>query len=149
MRLLKGLLSGAPLNRDLGLLILRVGIGLSMLILHGWGKITGGPELWENVGGSMSNLGLNFAPKFWGFLAAFAESVGSVLLILGLFFRPAALMLTFTMLVAMVMHLSLPEDNPGSGWNAASHAMELMLVYLALFLMGSGKFALATKRGRA
>lgn len=142
MNFWRSLLATYPVNRDLGLLLLRVGIGVSMLALHGWGKISGGPEVWERVGGNMSHLGITAFPVVWGFLAAFSEFVGSILLILGLFFRPAALLLAFTMLVASLRHLSLPEGQPGSGWMGASHALELMTVYLALFLTGAGKLAL-------
>ena len=138
--MLKKLLSTAPVNRDLGLLALRLGIGLSMLLFHGWGKITGGPERWKGIGAHMANLGLDFAPTFWGFMAAFSESVGSALIILGLFFRPAALLLAFTMAVAMVRHLTLPEGADGAGWKGASHALEFFTVYLCLFLTGPGRY---------
>ena len=78
-----------------GLLLLRVGIGVS-IFFHGLPKITGGPETWTAIGGTMSNLGINFAPTFWGFMAAFAETIGGILFALGLFFRPAALLLIGT-----------------------------------------------------
>ena len=132
-------------NRDLGLLIVRLGIGLSLLVLHGWGKITGGADLWGKIGGSMGNLGIHFLPVFWGFMAALAESVGSALVILGLFFRPAAALLAFTMLVAAFHHLSLPAGAPGAGWNGASHALELLSVYLGLVLLGPGKYSVAPR----
>jgi putative oxidoreductase len=135
--------------RDLGLLILRLGIGIIMLTLHGWGKITGGPELWAKLGGGMQNLGIRFLPVFWGLLAALSESLGSVLLVLGLFFRPAAAALAFTMFVAALFHLNLPAGAPNAGWDGASHALELMTVYVALALLGPGKYSLAPrwKRG--
>src|SRR5690606_22626802 len=61
-----------------GWLILRVGIGIS-IFLHGFPKITGGTEMWTAIGSSMGIFGINFAPTFWGFLAAVAESVGGLL----------------------------------------------------------------------
>ena len=136
-----------PLHADVGLLIVRVGVGLSMMVLHGWGKIAGGPERWAGIGGSMANLGITFAPTFWGFMAAFSEFFASALLILGLFFRPAAAMLAFTMLVAALHHLSIPAGEPGSGWNGASHALELLVVYLALAFTGPGRYALIPRTG--
>ena len=78
---------------DLGLLVLRLSIGLSMILFHGWGKISGGPERWRRIGGAMENFGIDFLPMFWGFMAGFTEFFGSVLIILGLFFRPAAALL--------------------------------------------------------
>lgn len=143
---MNALTTAAPLNRDLGLLILRVGVGLSMLIFHGWDKITGGTEMWAKVGGGMGSLGLDFWPTFWGFLAAIAESGASVLLILGLFMRPAAGMLAFTMFVAVLVHLGMPPESPSAGWKGASHALELMVVYLALLFTGPGRFALGRPR---
>lgn len=126
---------------DLGLLVVRLGIGLSMALFHGWGKISS-PERWAGYGANMKMFGLDFFPEFWGFMAGFAEFGCSILIILGLFHRPATAMLAFTMLVASIYHLSLPEDNPNSGFSGASHALEMMTVYVALFLSGPGKFSL-------
>lgn len=128
---------------DLGLLILRIGIGLSMLLFHGWGKISAGPERWEGIGGQMANLGIDFLPVFWGFMAAFSEFFCSAFLVLGVFFRPAAFLLMGTMFVAAVRHLSLPAGEPGSGFSGASHALEFLTVYVALFLIGPGRYKLA------
>ena len=129
-------------HHHLGLFILRLGVGLSMLIFHGYGKITGGPGTWEAIGSNMAGLGIDFAPAFWGFLAALAESVGSLCIILGIFFRPACFVLAFTMLVAMTRHLGLPSDSPAAGWRGASHALELFVVYVGLLVAGSGRFRL-------
>lgn len=137
-----GLVVGRPIHRAVGLLVIRVGIGLSMALFHGYGKVTGGPELWEKIGGNMERFGLGFAPAFWGFMAAFSEFGASILLILGVFFRPATVLLAMTMLVAASRHLSLPEGEPGAGWKGASHAIEYLIVYVGLFFTGSGRFGL-------
>lgn len=131
--------------RDLGLLVMRLGIGVSMLAFHGWGKITAGPERWEKLGGEMAHFGIRFLPVFWGLMAALAESLGAVLIVLGFLFRPAAAVLGFTMLVAALRHLNLPADAPGAGWSGASHALELLAVCLGLVLTGPGKYALGPK----
>src|SRR5262245_55009624 len=121
--MLRGLVSAKAIHLDLGLLIVRVIVGTSVLLVHGWGKLSGGPERWASTGGAMENLGISFLPVMWGFLAACSESIGSVLLALGILVRPAAVALATTMLVAITRHLSLPAGEPGSGWNAASHAL--------------------------
>ena len=135
---------------DLGLLIIRIVIGFSMAAFHGWGKISN-PERWAAIGGNMEMVGIGFLPAFWGFMAGFAEFVCSILVIFGVFFRPATTLLTLTMLLAMLRHLSLPADDPGSGLNGASHAMELCAIYIALWFTGPGKYSLmpGTMRDRS
>ena len=134
---------------DLGLLILRIGIGLNMLVFHGWGKITAGPERWQKVGGAMGNLGIHFLPVFWGFMAALSESVAAALIILGLFHRPAALLAAFTMAVAAIVHLKMPPEAPNAGWDGASAALVYLTAFIALAILGPGKYSLAPrwKRG--
>lgn len=125
---------------DTGLLLLRIGFGSIMAILHGYGKLTGGPETWERLGGQMQNFGIGFFPVFWGFLAMISEFFCSILVVLGLLFRPAVLMLAMTMIVAAVRHLSLPPDASGAGFKGASHALEFLAVYLTLYFTGPGRF---------
>lgn len=131
--------AASPGRTDLALLVIRLGIGMSMLLFHGYGKISGGPERWTAIGSSMENLGITFLPVMWGLFAALAESAGSLLLALGVWFRPAAALLGITMIVAVTRHLSLPAEEPASGWQGASHALELLSVYVALFVSGSGR----------
>lgn len=121
--------------RDVGLLIMRVGIGISFMV-HGKGKLFD-PAMWPKVGGAMANLGITFAPAFWGFMAAFAEFGGGLLLVLGLCFRPAAAMMAFTMLVATITHLRM-----GDGFGDYSHAMELGIFFLGMILVGPGRLSL-------
>jgi putative oxidoreductase len=109
------------------------------VIIHGGPKIMGGPARWEKLGGAMGNLGVDFAPVFWGFMAAFSEFGGGILLGLGLLYRPASLFLMFTMFVAAVTHLS-----GGDGWGKASHAIEMCILFLGAFFIGPGKYSLDT-----
>jgi putative oxidoreductase len=125
--------------RDHGLLALRVGMGL-MFVGHGWPKLAGGPEKWAKIGGAMSNLGIDFAPAFWGFMAGFAECGGGILLVLGLLTRPAAALLVCTMVVAAIRHVAA-----GDGFGGWSHATEAGITFASLFLMGPGKFSLDFK----
>ena len=122
--------------RDIGLLILRIGIGV-MFIMHGLPKLTGGPEKWEMLGGTMKSLGVGFAPTIWGFMAVLSECAGGLLLVLGFFTRPACFFLLATMIVAMSMHIS-----KGDPFVAYSHAMEAGILFLSLIFIGPGKYSL-------
>ncbi|MBI3088314.1 MAG: DoxX family protein [Candidatus Omnitrophica bacterium] len=122
--------------RDVGLLILRVGLG-AMFLFHGWPKVSGGPERWAQVGGAVANVGITFAPAFWGFLAALSEFGGGLCLIAGFCTRLAALFMAGTMTVAATMHLCR-----GDGLAVASHAIEAGIVFLSLILIGPGRYSL-------
>ncbi len=45
-------------HRDVGLLVLRVGMGV-MFMLHGFPKLMGGPELWTRIGGATAAVGMD------------------------------------------------------------------------------------------
>ncbi len=125
--------------RDKGLLVLRVGIGI-MFMCHGFPKLTAGPEVWTKLGGALSNIGINFAPSFWGFMAAISEFGGGLLLALGLFTRPACFFLLNTMIVAVIMHIS-----NGDSFVKYSHALEAAILFFSILLIGPGKFSLDEK----
>ena len=98
----------------------------------------GGSEKWTALGSyGMGSIGINIFPTFWGFMAAFSEFFGSIMIILGFYLRYFSLLLFFTMFIATCSHLA-----GGDGILGASHAIECAIVFLFLFLAGSGKFAL-------
>lgn len=123
-------------RRDLGLLVLRIGIG-AMFVAHGLPKVLGGPVRWQALGKAMTHLGVELAPTLWGFMAAFAEFGGGLLLVAGIAFRPACLLLLATMVVASAMHLG-----QGDGFVRASHAIEAAILFLSLLLIGPGRHRL-------
>lgn len=121
-----------PRSSDLALLLLRVWLGGTMLILHGW------PKLKQVVAGNFKfadPLGIGETPSL--ILVVLAEAVCALLLILGAFGRLSALMLAFTMAVAFGAAHQMKLSGPQSG--------ELAFIYLAGFLViviaGSGKYA--------
>ncbi|MEE2876657.1 MAG: DoxX family protein [Candidatus Neomarinimicrobiota bacterium] len=125
-------------RRDAGLLLLRIFSGYLMVVNHGYGKITQGPERWEGLGGAMERLGIDFFPIFWGFMASFSESICAVLLIVGLFTLPASFLLSVTMFVAAYGHVVTGKGSP-----------ELAFVYGAIFMtimfIGPGRYSLDRK----
>ncbi len=121
--------------RDLGLLILRLGVGISYMYFHGWGKISGGPETWVRYGGNMEHFGIAFLPTFWGFMAAFSEFVGGFLIAIGFLFRPAAVLILLTMIVATTMHVVTGQGGP-------AHSLKMAFVFAGLIFIGPGRYSI-------
>lgn len=116
---------------DIGLLILRLGVGSFMLVAHGWGKLANFGELATKF---PDPIGLG--PTVSLVLAVFAEFVCALLLILGLGTRFAAVPLLVTMLVAaFVVH----ADDP---WSKQEFALLYAIPFLALIFTGGGRFSL-------
>ena len=121
---------------DLALLILRVGLGV-MFILHGYPKMQGGIKSWTWLGeNGMGSLGINIFPVFWGFMAAFSEFIGGIMIMLGLYTRLFAFLLFFTMIAASAYHFSNGDSI------FPSHAVELSIVFLSLFFSGAGEYSI-------
>jgi putative oxidoreductase len=126
-------------KRDLGLLLLRVGVG-SIFIVHGLNKLLAGSERWTSLGGSLSAIGLP-APGpavFWGLTATLTEFLGGILLILGLFFRPTLLALIGTMVVATLwLIIGMQAD-----FTRYSHPLTVGWVFISMLFLGPGRFSL-------
>jgi len=131
-------LSFIPVSSDLGLLLLRLWYGLSLLVLHGWPKLMKFSAL---AGGFADPLGVG--PRNSLILALVGEVLCSALLVVGLFTRLAALGAAITMGVAFwgAHQLSLKGEHNG----------ELAYVYLGVFLAllfaGAGRFSLDARSG--
>ncbi|QXD15816.1 DoxX family protein [Rhodocaloribacter litoris] len=121
--------------QDAGLLFFRLGFGLGFLFFHGWGKLSGGPETWAGVGSAMEMFGITFGHTFFGFMAAVSESIGGVLIALGLFYRPVCALLAFTMFVATVRHFVTGQGTP-------AHALKNFFVLVGLMPLGPGRYSL-------
>lgn len=134
MKLLSYLTKECKTGNDIALLLLRVIAGLVLLYGHGFGKmavIFGGQEIQF-----MDPIGLGASTSFY--LAAFAEGICAILLILGLFSRFAALILSINFLVIFIFHAFIAGDN--------FQILELRFFYLvsfiALTLLGPGKISM-------
>lgn len=121
--------------RNTGLLIIRLGLG-AMFIYHGLPKLEGGPDTWRGIGGAMKTVGITFLPVVWGLLAALTETIGGFLILIGLAFRPACLLLVINLTIAALMHFS-----KGDGWMGASHAIEDAVMFAGLLFVGPGKYS--------
>lgn len=115
---------------SVGLLVLRLALGLFMAGLHGWGKLT------KVANGDMAfgdPIGIGEAPSL--VLATFAEFACSILIVLGLFTRLACIPLIVTMAVAaFIVH-------GGDPWSDKELAYIYLAGYVALLFTGPGKFS--------
>lgn len=125
-------------HSDVGPLLLRIGLGLMFVFVHGWPKLSGGSERWTAIGGSMGHLGIHFAPTFLGFMAAAFEFVGGVLLVLGLYVRQACVLILCVLVVATVSVLSR-----GGGLRGGNvQPIEVGTAIIALLFLGAGKYGI-------
>jgi putative oxidoreductase len=122
---------------DVALLVLRVAAGIG-LFTHGRMKLP--PP--ERFVGMVGGLGFPL-PELFAWCAALAESVGALLLAVGLLTRPAGAAIAVTMSVAFF----------GAHRNDAFSVKELAMLYgvigLAFLLLGAGRLSLDRLAGGA
>lgn len=124
-------------NLDLGLLVLRLSIGLLML-LHGLAKLSG----LGFIKGMLSEAGL---PAFIAYGVYLGEIVAPLLIIVGFRARLATLVYVFNVLTAIFLVHSgdIFTLNQHGGWG-----IELLGLYLfgalTLFFTGAGKLSISS-----
>jgi putative oxidoreductase len=129
-------LKGKCVCTSCGLLILRCIPAYYLIANHGWGKITD-PSKWNWLGSTLTKYFfgiLDFANPFFGFLAAFSESICAVLVFIGLLTRPAALLVSGTMFVAAFHHITT-TGSPESAWM-------YFAIFMTLVCLGPGKYSI-------
>ena len=127
---------------DTGKLVLRVALGV-LILLHGIAKISSG------VSGISGGLAAHGLPGFLAYLVYVGEVLAPVLVIAGIYTRPAAWIIVINMLVAigLVRYKDLFVIGKTGGW-----AMELegilLIAAVAVALLGAGRFSLGGSGGR-
>lgn len=119
---------------DVGLLIFRLALGLVLLYGHGAEKLSiifSGQEIQF-----MDPIGIGTGLSFH--LAAFAEGICAILLILGLFSRLASLILALNFIVIFIFHAFIVQD----GFQVLELRFLYLLPFIALTFTGAGKYAL-------
>lgn len=116
---------------DLGLLLLRLGFGLTLAFGHGLGKLLN-PEKFLR---SVTRHGFPL-PEVMAPIAALSEFVGSLLIAIGLATRPAAVFVIGTMLgAAFVAH-------SGDPFSKKESALAYALVALVVLVTGPGRYSI-------
>ena len=127
---------------SLGLLVLRVGTGLLMLLGHGISKLQGFAEKSKEFP-IPDFFPLKYLSPSMSLAATIGAEVGcAALLVLGLATRPAAFILAFTMTVAAFnIHAAGPWFMSG-GNGAKEPALLFLIPCIALLLIGAGSFSI-------
>ena len=130
---------------DIGLLVLRLVVGLTMAA-HGSQKLFGwfGGAGLERFATIFANIG--YKPGlFWAVVVGLTEALGGLLLVLGLFTRPAALAVVIFMINAIYV-----TSAKGFFWTAGGFEYSLLLLLVALYFLirGAGCCSLDRKLGR-
>jgi putative oxidoreductase len=135
------ILALSPLNRLAGFapLVVRVIVGVIMSA-HGWQKLMGGPA---NFAEGLAQLGVPL-PGLMAWVVTFVELVGGILLIVGLFSRLAALLLTIEFIVIILrvkIHVPLIAP-PHSAYPGKELDLALLAGFVVVLLMGPGRISL-------
>jgi len=113
--------------QPLALLLMRLSLGCIMTV-HGYHKVFGGLQHFAHMVGGMG------IPAWLGYLAAFTELLGGLLLIVGFFTRPAALAICIDLTVAIWkvhLHNGLlgSPDRPGFEFPLAAATLAFALIF--------------------
>ncbi len=129
-------------NDDLGKLLLRLMLG-GLLICHGIAKLVSGPAA---IKGMVAAAGY---PAELGYLVYVGELIAPALLIIGVFTRPAALVIAINMVVAVLLaHAKqLFALNPNSGAWALELQAFFLFTALAIALLGPGSIRFGRRGG--
>jgi putative oxidoreductase len=129
-----------PVNLDLALLILRIAL-CAVMLAHGLPKVTG----FSGTAGFFASVGIPL-PTVAAAFAALAETVGAVLILLGIAVDIAGLALAIDMVGAIVF-AKLKGGFTGEG--NFQFEFILLAVALALALAGPGRFAVGARSNQA
>jgi len=116
---------------NFGLLALRAGVGLNMAFLHGLERVR---HYRDHVASFPDPLHMGHRHSLM--LAVAAEFVGAILISLGLAGRLAALLLAFS------LGLALFTGEAGSTWRQRETATIYLAATLAILTLGCGRWAL-------
>lgn len=127
---------------DTGKLILRLALGI-LILLHGVAKLSSGVS---GVGNMLASHGL---PSALAYLVYVGEIVAPVLLIIGLYTRPAAWIVAINMVVAiwLVHTKELFTLGKSGGWSLELQGMFLFAA-IAVALLGAGRISVGGSSGK-
>lgn len=130
----------SPMDRLAGFapLVVRIIVGIIMAA-HGFQKLAMGPGAF---GQGLAQMGVP-AAALMGYVVTFVELVGGILLILGLFSRLAALLLTINLTVAILLvKVNIGLIAPPEAGAGAELDLALIAGFVTVLLAGPGRLSL-------
>lgn len=133
--MLNFLFKSKPDYINFGLLFYRLALGISMFY-HGYLKYVSGEQGLYKIGAMLSDLGVPSGFEvILGTIASYAEMVGGILLIIGLFTRIGTLLVVGTLAVATILNL----NGNFFSWDYPS---QMAFGAIMLFFAGAGRYSL-------
>ena len=124
--------------QPIGALLMRLILGVSMAV-HGYQKVLPVSAL-HHYAHYVTTLGL---PYWLGYVSAYTEFIGGILLVLGLFTRLVAFLVAINMLVAFI------TVGIHQGFGIYNYILALAVLAIILLFYGAGAIALDRKIGFA
>ena len=127
---------------DLGKLLLRVALAV-LLLFHGVAKLLGGVGF---ITGMLEKMGL---PGAIGYLVYVGEVIAPLLILLGVWTRPAALVVAGNMIVAVLLVHTAEffTVSKTGGWALELQGM-FFFAALAIALLGAGRYSVSGRGGK-
>jgi putative oxidoreductase len=127
---------------DLAYLVVRVTVGL-MIFWHGWVKVT----VMSHAGlvGYFTKYGLEPA-GLWAYLVPLNETLGALLITVGLFTRPAAAIMIIEFIV-LILVVHVPRGY-GMAVNGVEFPLMWLLMLVAVLLRGGGPWSIDRRIGK-
>ena len=133
--MLNFLFKSKPDYINFGLLFYRLALGISMFY-HGYLKYVSGEQGLYKVGSMLSALGVPSGFEvILGTIASYAEMVGGILIIIGLFTRIGSILIIGTLAVATILNL----NGNFFSWDYPS---QMGFGAIMLFFAGAGRYSL-------
>lgn len=132
------LLSSRDRKKDAGLLIMRLGTA-AVLLWHSVPKLIGGVPAWKSIGTTLAFINLGMPESFLGLLSLALETLCSIGLVFGYFFRLSSAVLFVLMLLYSLNYFNVAYKTLMM-WSLA-----LTCVFLGLVFTGPGQYALSVR----
>ena len=133
--MLNFLFKSKPDYINFGLLFYRLALGISMFY-HGYLKYVSGEQGLYKVGAMLSAFGVPIGFEvILGTIASYAEMVGGILIIIGLFTRIGSILIIGTLAVATILNL----NGNFFSWDYPS---QMGFGAIMLFFAGAGRYSL-------